>query len=77
MLPRMEELIVKVDGTTIIVTMPGTSFQATYFKEPDGPGIQQDLSMTKDSDAALTTREFETLAWEAANAKARELGWIV
>ena len=73
----MEKLSVAVDGSTIIVTMPGTSFQATYFKDPDAPGIQQDLSMAKDSDAAIATREFETLAWEAANAKARELGWIV
>jgi hypothetical protein len=26
--------------------------------------------------AEITSKDFEALAWEAANAKARELGWM-
>jgi len=30
-----------------------------------------------DKEAAISRNEFIALAWDAANAKARELGWIV
>jgi hypothetical protein len=30
----------------------------------------------EDSDAPINSREFRTLAWEAANEKARDLGWV-
>lgn len=72
----MEELEIEVDGTTIIVTMPSTSFQASFFKHPDEPRLLQNPSAAKDSGADISTKEFEALAWEAANARARELGWI-
>ena len=29
-----------------------------------------------DSVASITFKEFRTLAWEAANERARELGWV-
>jgi hypothetical protein len=32
--------------------------------------------MAVNKKSVLSHREFETLAWEAANAKARELGWF-
>ena len=41
------------------------------------PGLVQSDYMTDDKDASSSRREFEELAWEAATAKARELGWIV
>ena len=34
------------------------------------------MSVEKEA-PAQSRKEFEALAWEAANAKARELGWIV
>jgi len=30
----------------------------------------------EDSEAPMTFKEFRTLAWEAANEKARDLGWV-
>jgi hypothetical protein len=30
----------------------------------------------EDSEASTTFKEFRTLAWEAANERARELGWV-
>jgi hypothetical protein len=30
----------------------------------------------EDSEAPITLKEFRSLAWEAANARAYELGWI-
>jgi hypothetical protein len=30
----------------------------------------------EDSEAPITLKEFRAVAWEAANEKARELGWI-
>ena len=30
----------------------------------------------EDSEAPITLGEFQTLAWEAANEKARDLGWV-
>jgi hypothetical protein len=30
----------------------------------------------EDSEAPITFKEFRTLAWEAANERARELGWV-
>jgi hypothetical protein len=30
----------------------------------------------EDSEAPMTFQEFRTLAWEAANEKARDLGWV-
>jgi hypothetical protein len=72
----MEELNVAVDGTTITVTMRGTSLRTSFFKNPEAPGVLQRLSASRDSEADISIRDFETLAWEAANAKARELGWL-
>jgi hypothetical protein len=71
------ELKVDVEGRYIVVTMPGSSFRSSYFKSVMVPGLVQSDYMTDDRDAAISRDEFEALAWEAANAKARELGWIV
>ena len=30
----------------------------------------------EDSEALITFKEFRTLAWEAANERAHELGWV-
>ena len=70
-------LDVEVEGTSIIVTMPGTCFRVTYFISSDPPTLTQSNVLVTDAHADISSRQFETLAWEAANAKARELSWIV
>ena len=72
-----EPLSVTVEGTSIVVTMLGTSFRAAFFKAADEPRLMQSPTMSVEREApAQTRKEFEVLAWEAANVKARELGWI-
>jgi len=68
---------VQVNGRFIVVTMPSTLFRATYFQSPESPGLIPSDHMTDDFRAAVSRNEFLELAWEAANAKARELGWLV
>jgi hypothetical protein len=58
-----------VDRYDIIVTQPGSDYVAVYFK-PQG----QAYLVAKDT--PVGTQEFRTRAWEMANAKARELGWL-
>lgn len=74
---RSVKLRAEVEGERIVVTLPGTSFRASYYKNPDAPGLLQTDYMTDDSDATISRAEFEAMAWRAANEKARELGWIV
>jgi hypothetical protein len=61
----------------IVVTLPGTSFRAAYFKSSDNPWLMQSNYMADDAEAPISRTEFHALAWRAANEKARELGWIV
>ena len=65
------KLRVEVQGSYILVAMRGTCFRARYRKQ-DAPW----LAMAEDSEAPITFWEFRTLAWEAANEKARDLGWV-
>jgi hypothetical protein len=71
---KIENLIVRLADDAIIVTMPGTSYRATYLKAPNWPGLIQSGSIKDGKDAS---NEFLALAWQAADAKGRELGWIV
>ena len=66
-----EPLAVELEGGDLIVTHPRSRFRAVYYK----PVGQRELILrvrTKTDDYELLTE-----AWKAANAKARELGWIV
>jgi hypothetical protein len=67
----------EIDGPQIVVRMFGTSFRATYFRSPDQQAILQSVLVADDSSAAISRQEFETLGWDAALRKARELGWAV
>jgi hypothetical protein len=67
-------LRVEVQGSFILVAMRGTCFRAKYRKQ-DAPWLALD-EWVEDSEASITFREFRTLAWEAANEKARDLGWV-
>ena len=84
----MTNLQLEVEGDRIIVLMPGTSLRATYLKSQDprdqrqlveslAMSLVESLAMSVDKEAPVPRKEFETKAWEAATAKARELGWIV
>jgi hypothetical protein len=74
MLPT--EIEVQVDDVgQIIVTMSGTSLRATFLRA-DGSGLVQSHFVSVDHTALVSTRDFERIAFEAAKAKARELGWI-
>jgi hypothetical protein len=74
------ELKVEVadDAKALIVTLPGTNYQITYRKLDDPPGISGAHDLRQDDpEASLNRYEFLAQAWTIANAKARELGWIV
>ena len=72
------DLHVEVQGSDIIVTLPGTSYVVTYYRAAAFP--QQLLSKShsgrEDQGAPMTETEFHARAWRAATNKARELGWI-
>jgi hypothetical protein len=66
-----------VQGDDIVVTQPGTKFMVTYYKLDDPPQLMAKSDWTDDPDASVTLGAFRARAWIAANAKARELGWIL
>jgi hypothetical protein len=73
----VEELSVDVEGTRITVMMPGTDFWVTYQKKF---GNERLALIGSWHEPNMTTPEgiaFRTRAMQAANDKARELGWIV
>jgi hypothetical protein len=58
--------------------MPGTSSRVVYRKPDRGPQLVARLDYFQNEQKGPITRaEFLTRAWKLANAKARELGWIV
>ena len=72
---KSAELLVEREGDDIVVTLPGTLFKATYRRR--SPGIDRISFSRSDLSAPIPLREFITCADAAANAKARELGWII
>jgi hypothetical protein len=69
-------LTVEVDDRHIVITMPGTSFRASYFASTRSPALTRSDWMTEDSNANVSRTDFLRLAARAAYAKARELGWL-
>ena len=69
-------VLVVLDGDTIVVTMPGTSYSVTYRKLHDSPLLVAS-DIRDDPDSPISKYTFRAQAWIAANDKARELGWIV
>lgn len=61
-----------------MVILPATSYGVTYYK-PAGSSqlLAKNFHSKNDSRAPITEAEFLARAWQAANDKARELGWIV
>jgi hypothetical protein len=67
---------VALDGQRLVVTLGSTAYRAVFFKHPDEPRLVAAQGLAVDREAPMYHAEFEQLAWEAANARARELGWI-
>jgi hypothetical protein len=75
---KRSKVSVEVSGSEIVVRMPGTSFSVVYEKTDDNQLIANSFSGRKDLDEAgkISFPKFLTLAWIAANEKAKEIGWI-
>lgn len=72
----VENLIIEITSREIVVRMRGTSLRAAYFKG-SSPWLTMSDLVSADPDAPINSNDFRALAWEAANIKAREIGWIV
>ena len=73
------KIIVEVLDGEILVTMPGTSFSVVYEKTKNNRLIASSFSGRKvhDERSMVSFPNFLSLAWTAANEKAKEIGWIV
>jgi len=71
-------LKVDIEGDVIVVSLTGTSHRALFFLSPGEAKLVQAMQKTSvEKEASISHKEFEAMAWEAANNKARELGWVV
>jgi hypothetical protein len=72
------KIAVEVLDDEILVTMPGTSFSIVYERTKDNQLIASYFSGRKvqDEENKVSFPRFLSLAWTAANEKAREIGWI-
>ncbi len=70
---------VRVAGDVLVVTMPGTTFSITYEKTEENRLIAISFHARRGMDETrkVSFPKFLSLAWTAAKAKARELGWII
>jgi len=74
-LRKKPEPTVEVVGERIIVTLPGTTSRVVYSMAPDGKLVASNFTTSKEP-GGITFSKFLALAWPAANAKAKEIGWI-
>jgi hypothetical protein len=74
----LRDLYVEVHGAEIVVALPHSTHSATYRQSTDSRHLNLvEASSPEDPGSTMTPAEFLGLAWEAANDRARELGWIV
>ena len=71
------QLHIEVQDRQIVVTLPHTGYCASYHKAANLPQVVRSACMTDLSNEPISKEEFFAIAWDAANEKARELGWIV
>jgi hypothetical protein len=71
-----DPLTVEVRSSSITVTMPGTNYADTYEKHSAGPHLVLTHHWTLVLKTTPAISDFRARAFLAANAKARELGWI-
>ena len=70
-------LLVEVQRDYIVVRVTGTSYAASYYKPPDSAKLlARNLPSKSDHRAPMSQAEFLRYAWQLANDKARDLGWI-
>ncbi len=79
---RRPKVAVEVAGDVLVVTMPGTTFSITYEKTDENRLVARSFQARKqhkrnETRQITTFPKFLSLAWTAANEKARELGWII
>jgi hypothetical protein len=67
---EVNTLLIEVRGVDLVVSLLNGKFKATYYKPPGRPNLIL-RERTKTDDEALVAEAFQ-----AAVAKARELGWI-
>ena len=74
-----DQLRVEVLGDEIVVILPATSHGMSYWKPANSPPqlLAKDFRSKVDSRAPISYSDFLAPAWQVANPKARELGWIV
>ena len=72
------KISVEVLDEEILVTMPDTSFSIVYEKTKHNQLIASSFSGRKNRDerCGVSFPQFLSIAWTAANDKARLLGWI-
>ena len=68
---KSTHFLIEVRGVDLVVSLLNAKFKATYYKPPGRPNLIL-RERTKTDDEALVAAAFQ-----AAVAKARELGWIV
>jgi hypothetical protein len=71
------DIKVELDGDEIVVMRPGTDFLLAYRKAPDRPGLVQTQTWVAPTTTSPEISKFRALAFQAAIAKARKLGWVV
>ena len=77
-MPPDPPLRVQVFCEEIIVSLPGSTYKVFYYKPDNSPQLlARGLPLKDDLRLALTAGDFLAQAWKLANAKARDLGWIV
>jgi hypothetical protein len=76
MMAQSASLVVEMIDDTIVVTLPGTDFFASYRKRKDVGALAAHF-LQDDRHAALPRSEFVARSWRLALAKARELGWVL
>jgi hypothetical protein len=79
MCANRSKIIVEVFDKEIFITMPGTSFSVLYEKTKNDRLMASSFSGRKvhDERSMVSFPHFLSLAWTAANEKAKEIGWIV
>ena len=73
---KLGNLEARLEGDHIIVTLPGTSYRALFYRSKTESRLLQAEQLSVNKNAPMYHEEFEAKAWEAAHAKARELGWL-
>jgi hypothetical protein len=73
----MKNLTVQLTDDTIVITMPGTSYRVGFYKAADKAGLLRSDYSGDDGTSSVSQAEFLAAAWQAANDRARQLGWIV